>query len=312
MGINETSSSITREIWKYKAFDGSDEPFLFRIDSTLNSAALTLIKGSIVKVSSYFPIYFNYGESNDTRCAIVARSFEVVGRQALPLGVTTAVGTKSRVVKVKSETTRKRKKTGPAATAQEPSTQNLASKPSCNGELCTKCGVAFDACLSELIPPRSISLPLVARDCVFATMPVNDMANHHKRFLLYYYYATTVYQFRGSGNRVDLPECIIYAIRDIYHDEMIEVTTNMHKTTLIYVLWILIFFDCWEVVCVSQKTKQGAILVIDTQHMSCRPCLLHLYLHTSRSRLSTRCPIFSSRSLPPVASALLVHNIVLL
>lgn len=165
-------------------------------------------------------MYFNYDNQNDTRCAIVARSFEVVGRQHLPPGISTSVGNNGKAIKIKPE-----KKPRPKKRKESPtSTTQQATPPTCNGNLCLKHGVAFGLCLATLIPPNTISLPLVARDCVFATMDVNDMMNNHKRFLLYYYYATTVYQFHGSGNRVDLPECIIYAIRALYPKVTIDVT----------------------------------------------------------------------------------------
>ncbi len=107
---------------------------------------------------------------------------------------------------------------------QPTDTTQLTSKPTCTGNLCTKCGVSFNVCLTELIPPSSISLELVARDCVFVTMEVDDMPDNYKRFLLYYYYATSVYQFHGSGNRIDLPLCLIWAIHKRFPVESVDVT----------------------------------------------------------------------------------------
>ncbi|KAL7524915.1 hypothetical protein ACHAXR_001740 [Thalassiosira sp. AJA248-18] len=57
---------------------------------------------------------------------------------------------------------------------------------------------------------------MVARECVFANKDVELMSPSEKRFLLYYYFATTVYQFRGKGNRVELPECLKEAVRALY------------------------------------------------------------------------------------------------
>jgi len=78
IGINGAIKTIIRQVWKFNAFDGNDQQLMFRIVCTLNSAAMALTTGSIVKVSSYFPIvstYFNYGEPKDPRCAIVACLF---------------------------------------------------------------------------------------------------------------------------------------------------------------------------------------------------------------------------------------------
>ena len=72
----------------------------------------------------------------------------------------------------------------------------------------------------------SISLDLIARDCVFATRVVSEMSNSDKRFLLYYYYATTVYQFHGKGNRVELPECLKTAVQTMYPPENIDMCVD--------------------------------------------------------------------------------------
>ena len=34
------------------------------------------------------------------------------------------------------------------------------------------------------------------------------MLLNDKRFLCYYCYATTIYQSRGKGNHIELPECV--------------------------------------------------------------------------------------------------------
>ena len=74
IGIDGSSTDITRQVWKFNAFDGDNNPLLFRIDSTLNGRAMTLASGTIAKVTTYFPVYFNYGNQKDIRCAIVVRS----------------------------------------------------------------------------------------------------------------------------------------------------------------------------------------------------------------------------------------------
>ena len=101
-------------------------------------------------------------------------------------------------------------------------TRNVRAKNvclGCNGNLCSQHGIDFAVCLTKCIPLESISLQRVARECVFVTKAFKDMQNRNKRFLLYYYYATSVYQFHGKGNRVELPECIVLAIRQAYPDE---------------------------------------------------------------------------------------------
>ena len=96
----------------------------------------------------------------------------------------------------------------------------------CNGDLCSKHGVEFVTCLTECVPVESISLPLVARECVFATRKLEDMTSSEKIFLLYYYYATTIYQFYGKGNQVELPECVKRAVRALHPNEDQMETNN--------------------------------------------------------------------------------------
>ena len=77
----------------------------------------------------------------------------------------------------------------------------------------------------------SVSLPLVARDCVFATKDADEMSQSERRFLLYYYYTTPVYQFHRKGNRVDLPECLKAAVRKLYpnNEPMIELLNDEYN-----------------------------------------------------------------------------------
>jgi len=219
--INEQSANIgKRQRWKFSAVDGDNNAFLLRIDSTLNHVGMTLAPGTIAKVTSSFPVYFNHDDSNDNRCAVVIRNFDIVGSQPVPDDLLSGGKNNKSAIKAakkKGLLTKRKEPADTSATLQ-------ASKPICNGCLCSKHGVAFDLCLSKIIPPETVPLPIVARDCVFANMEVEDMSNSNKRFLLYYYYATTVYQFHGAGNRIDLPECVIYAVRDLYKRDNIDMT----------------------------------------------------------------------------------------
>ena len=97
----------------------------------------------------------------------------------------------------------------------------------CNGG-CWMHNVNFVVCLIECFPVDKVPLTMVARECVFATKDVFDMTQSEKRFLLYYYYATTVYQFRGRGNRVELPECLKSAVRALYPNDC-EIEPNENE-----------------------------------------------------------------------------------
>ncbi|KAL7549905.1 hypothetical protein ACHAWF_013166 [Thalassiosira exigua] len=159
---------------------------MLRIDSTLNTAGNLLTPGAIVEVQSFAPVYFRYDDEGERRCAIVVRKFEIVGRQVL--------------TQTKLGPPKKRAKPAKTTKKQKPNQASIEDGCVCSGELCTKHGVEFVACLTERFPVQEVSLSLVARECVFATRSLEMMTPRDKRFLLYYYYATTVYQFHGRGN----------------------------------------------------------------------------------------------------------------
>jgi len=207
------SSSFSTRKLKMAAIDGDGMPIMLRVDSTLNAEAATMLtKGTIVAIPSFITLYFNYDDEKDLRCALVARSFERVGYQPIDAGIYKNLHLNYTV----QETTEK-------------ATQSCAKPaPGCNcgGKLCSKYGLNFIVCLTECIPVESISLELVIRDCVFVTKTLEEMTNSDKRFLLYYYYATSVYQFHGKGNRVELPNCLIAAVRALHPPEKMELCTD--------------------------------------------------------------------------------------
>lgn len=224
--------------WKFEARDGDEKSIILRVDSTLNTAGNTLVAGVIVKIKSFLPVYFRYDDNSEQKMAIVVRDFEVVGQQPLP---PEAKGVPNDRVKPVASIHRKKAKSsrqtysyntqnkGNNHNSQKKGNDDNANektdeypnnkKCECNGEQCSKHGVEFVMCLTKCVPVESVSLALVARDCVFATRSLNEMSPSDKRFLLYYYYATTIYQFHGKGNRVKLPECLKAAIRALHPDD---------------------------------------------------------------------------------------------
>ncbi|KAL7545350.1 hypothetical protein ACHAWF_015516 [Thalassiosira exigua] len=208
--------SVTVRKWKFMAQDGDNKSIMLRIDSTLNTAGNLLAPGAIVEVQSYMPVYFRYSDDSEKRCAIVVRQFEVVGRHQLTEEQRGPPKNRVKPEKGKLSVQPQKKK------ARHHTVSSLPSC-SCNGELCSQHGVEFITCLTRCIPVQSVSLPSVARECVFVTKKHADMTPRDKRFLLYYYYATTIYQFHGKGNRVELPECLKRAVREHHPDaERIE------------------------------------------------------------------------------------------
>ena len=209
--VGKKAKDIPYRQWKLNAIDGDATVITVRLDSTLNSEGKLLTPGAVIHVSSAFPVYMNSGDMYDMRCAIVLREFQLVGR--LPVPITSGPPAK----RLKVEALEEKKAVDEEVAIDEPTTTKSCIQCSC--KLCSSHGISFSTCLSKCIPIEGISLARVAKECVFVTKELKDMNSSNKRFLLYYYYATSVYQFHGKGNRVELPECIVSRIRKAYPDE---------------------------------------------------------------------------------------------
>jgi hypothetical protein len=58
----------------------------------------------------------------------------------------------------------------------------------------------------------------IARSNPFVDMEVSQMSNNNRQFILYQWYATNIYNMTGKGNRAELPDFLIAAIRAKYKD----------------------------------------------------------------------------------------------
>ena len=205
-----TNDEIKYRRWLLNAVDDDNDVLTVRLDSTINSKGVLLTPGAVIKVTSAFPIYWDYGSEYDMRCAIVIRDFSILCYRGVPINT--------------NQPPERREVANSAAPTAQPTTDVVnhregQQKCVCTGRECSKHGVQFAVCVRKCVPIKGISLEKVARECVFVDKEFRDMTNRNKRFLLYYYYATSVYQFHGKGNRVDLPKCILSEVRSVYPDE---------------------------------------------------------------------------------------------
>ena len=89
----------------------------------------------------------------------------------------------------------------------------------CNapGRSCSMTGVNFfRRCICEEHPVCDKDLEDIKKVYYAATEEVTDMTTAHKRNMLYWLYATDVYGWRGWQNRLELPSCLVFAIRKAY------------------------------------------------------------------------------------------------
>jgi len=211
------SGDIHHRMWKLNAIDGDETIITVRLDSTLNSEGTLLEPGTVIHVTSAFPVYMTYGNMYDKRCAIVLREFRILCRRPVPSSFT---GPPEKRLKVKEVDTQQLDEDDESEDVSSGACSGPAcSGPGCTGQLCSKHGIDFSACILKCVPIGSVSLSRVAKECVFVTKELKHMDNKNKRFLLYYYYATSVYQFHGKGNRVELPNCLVSAVRETYPDD---------------------------------------------------------------------------------------------
>jgi len=64
--------------WLLNAVDDNNDVLTVRLDSTINSKGVLLTPGAVIKVTSAFSIYWDYGNEYDMRCAIVIRDFSIL------------------------------------------------------------------------------------------------------------------------------------------------------------------------------------------------------------------------------------------
>lgn len=85
------------------------------------------------------------------------------------------------------------------------------------GRSCSMAGVNFyRRCVCEEHPVGDQDLEDIKKVYYAATEEVADMTMAHKRNMLYWLYATDVYGWRGWQNRLELPPCLVFAIRKLY------------------------------------------------------------------------------------------------
>jgi hypothetical protein len=188
------------------------------MDSTLNSQATLLEEGTILKLEPFFPIYFKFDDKTSMECALLVKDFSVLGMKPVPshlLGQPESRLSVSRKMDLpKNESDQVDLDSQTVCDSKDDGANIPAIKSS--GEVCSNHGIQSIVCVTECIPVTDVSLLAVAKECILATKPLRDMTPKEKRFLLYYWYPTSVYQFRGKGNRVNLPNCLVWVIRALY------------------------------------------------------------------------------------------------
>lgn len=184
-----------------EAIDGDHKVVVLVMNSCLNSIMGTLEIGHIIQLTDFVPIYRSVDDGNQHNCRILANSYDILALTNVPEEF-------YKPDVAPSEAT--------VSVEKNPSVEDVSK---CNGYFCSINGVTFLKCISELKDPKSIELGTIARDNPFVDIEVEKMKNSEKRFILYYWYATNIYKVSGKSNRLELPDCLTTAIRNLYPEE---------------------------------------------------------------------------------------------
>ncbi|KAL7536485.1 hypothetical protein ACHAXR_007194 [Thalassiosira sp. AJA248-18] len=161
--VPDLKQDIPHRQWKMNAIDGDNNVITLRLDSTLNSEGAFLTPGVVLRVTSAFPVYMNYGDMYDMRCAIVLRDFNVIGRQPVP---SMFLGPPLKRLKVEAKEL--------DTSIDENVQPTIECSKDCTGQLCSQHGIDFSVCLTKCVPIESVSLARVAS--VFVTKELKDMS----------------------------------------------------------------------------------------------------------------------------------------
>ena len=180
------------------AADGDDNKITIKIASQLSTSCSLLEVGSIIKMQSFTPIYFNYNDEEDDRLAILLFSFRILGIMHIPLPIRFTEYERLPLLKLEDK---------------KPAAQITTSDPTlCRGELCSTDRVRFQDCITKCCPVSSLVLTEISNTCPFVTMEVSQMTNSYKRNMLYWWFATNVYVVTGANNRKKRGDCVVHAI----------------------------------------------------------------------------------------------------
>jgi hypothetical protein len=172
-----------------------------------------LTNGAIVELNLVHALYYDYGNNDDLRSLLLVKNFTICGHMPVQSKFLVAPAKRLQVRKAFQD-----QESTPPDNDDKTKDSNPVTPPEfdCKGNFCSVHGVKFIVCVCMAVPVLSVVLPQVASECVFVDREFASMTNKHKRFLLYYWYATNVFQFRGKGNRINLPKCLIQDVRKLY------------------------------------------------------------------------------------------------
>ena len=111
---------------------------------------------------------------------------------------------------------------GGAESGSEDDDLDVQPKGNTGGIHSCGCGALLDGheCVLKTFPLNRLELEELFESNHYVTKSsVSSLTAGNKRFLHYYWYATNIFLYHGKGNRVELPHCVVDAIREKYPEK---------------------------------------------------------------------------------------------
>jgi hypothetical protein len=226
------SQTLKMPSYTLSASDGDKKVFTIKLATQLGISAALIDSCSVIRLTKFLPLYYNYEDMDDARVLLLLLDFEVVGLMPLVDYSLTAPPEICRPVALSIDTVPDRQPVAspnsnnnsvpPSANDQgRNGSLDSASDVTCTGNQCSSKYFHFSRCITELIPPQGLSLKEIMKTCPFAStaqLP-SSLPTTKKRFLLFWWYATNVFGVHGKGNCMKLPNCLEKTIRELYPSE---------------------------------------------------------------------------------------------
>ena len=81
---------------------------------------------------------------------------------------------------------------------------------------CSMHGVSFISCICTTHPDNRSNLQTVKEDCYFPDKKLDQMTQSVKRCMIHCWYATNIYSICGKNKRLQLPDCLVSAVRWLF------------------------------------------------------------------------------------------------
>mmetsp|Transcript_23914 Transcript_23914/g.39424 ORF Transcript_23914/g.39424 Transcript_23914/m.39424 type:complete len:372 (-) Transcript_23914:79-1194(-) len=205
------SYSVQMQFTHLTLCDGDGNIIVGRVVAHLTHEARKLEPGDIIQLPLFTELTHRMGTSKAMPALFIA-NFRKIGYSELPENVKTEPITCDETNQSTNATDES------TAGDQQCNLQKDVSNAKCvyGKRLCSIHGVEMIGCICELHPVKRLNLQTLKEDCYFAKDEVKDMTNSQKRCMIYWWYATNIYSICGKRNRLQLPDCLVNAVRTAY------------------------------------------------------------------------------------------------